>query len=259
MKRPLVERLDKSLLDHAVAVGKKEGGPDIVDVYKLQALSEIHCYLKIEHDFTADEVVALMKFVDPLEVAAMCWEERDSDAAFSICDVLNEIKAYEIYPLVDPVSYAQDQEQLIAVAKAVLDQNMREYNMSLLCMDQSELIAKSAEIVAMQETHYFMKFEYQFKFGDAETLLRMENPLRFVAEQWPSDIPGLFEMSGHVSEAIEKAAKVTQRGERSSAQEKAVAFVQSEKPSIRGQLRNTVRDTGQSQHPEGKAKSNDAR
>lgn len=261
MKRPLIERLDKSLLDHAVAVGTKEGGPEIVDVYKLRALSETHCYLKIEHDFTADEVAALMKFVDPLKVAAMCWEERDPDAAFSICDILDKINAYEIYPLVDPVSYAQDQEQLIAVAKAVLDQNMREYHISLLSMDQSELITKSAEIAAIQEAHYFMKYEYQFKHGDAEALLRMENPLRFIAEQWPSDICGVFDMSGHVSEALDAAAKAAapQHGEKPPTPEKSAVSVQVEKPSIRGQLRDAVRDTNQSQPSEAKARGGDAR
>ena len=222
-----------------------------MDVYRLQGLSEIHYYLKVEHDFTAAEVAALMKFTDPLEVAEMCWEERDPEAAFSICDLLDEIKAYEIYPLIDPASYAQEQEQLIDVVKAVLNQNMREYNASLLCMDPPELISRSAEITAMQEAYDFMRIDYKFEPGDAEILLRLKNPLRFVAEQWPSDISSIFDMSGHVGEAIEEAAKTTahQRDRRSSAQEKAVALVQAEKPSIREQLRNTVRDTGQQQPP----------
>lgn len=254
-----MERLDKSLLDHTVAAGTKEGGPEIVDVYRLQGLSEVHCYLKIEHDFTAAEVTALMQFADPLEVAAMCWEERDPEAAFFICGLLDKIKAYEIYPLVNPASYAQDQEQLITAAKAMLDQNMREYHASLLCLDPPELIAKSAEIAAMQEAYDFMKIEYKFERGDAEALLRMENPLRFVAEQWPDDISSLFDMSGHVGEALDAAAKAVthQRGEESPAQAKAAVPSRTEKPSIRGQLRDAVRDTGQP--PKDKAKGGDAR
>ena len=36
IKRPLMKVIDKCLLDHAAAVGTKEGGPDIEDVYRLQ-------------------------------------------------------------------------------------------------------------------------------------------------------------------------------------------------------------------------------
>ena len=35
IKRPLMKVIDKCLLDHAAAVGTKEGGPDIEDVYRL--------------------------------------------------------------------------------------------------------------------------------------------------------------------------------------------------------------------------------
>ena len=42
IKRPLMKVIDKCLLDHAAAVGTKEGGPDIEDVYRLQNLSKIH-------------------------------------------------------------------------------------------------------------------------------------------------------------------------------------------------------------------------
>ena len=50
IKRPLMKVIDKCLLDHAAAVGTKEGGPDIEDVYRLQNLSKIHYYLKEDHD-----------------------------------------------------------------------------------------------------------------------------------------------------------------------------------------------------------------
>ena len=245
-----MERLDKCLLGHAVSVGTKEGGPGIGDVYKLRNLSDTHYYLKVEHDFTAAEVTALMKFADPLEVAQMCWEERDPEAAFSICDLLDKINAYEVYPLLDPAEHTQGKDQMIETVKAVLDQNMSEYQASLLRLDKPELIAKSAEIAAMQEAYNYMKNDYVFQKGDAEVLLRMENPLRFVADQWPDDIGGLFDMDGHIGEAIEDAAKaaIPQRGESSQ-----------EKPSIREQLREAARDTGQRQPPEAKPRGGDAR
>ena len=128
------------------------------------------------------------------------------------------------------------------------------YQAALSCMSPTELIEKSGDIAAMQAAYDFMKTDYKFEPGDAETLLRMENPLRFVADLWtvPGDMHGLFDMSDQVGEAIEEAAKAAspQRSGQSSDQEK---------PSIRGQLRDAARDTGQRQPPEAKAKGGEAR
>ena len=69
-RRQLIEELDRSLLDHTAALGQKEGGPTIGDAYELQGMAERHYYLKVEHEFTAAEVEALLAFADPLAVAA---------------------------------------------------------------------------------------------------------------------------------------------------------------------------------------------
>lgn len=64
-KRSLIEKLDKCLLDHAVAAGTKEGGPDIADVYRLWGLSETHYYLKVEHDFKPNEAEGVLGGTPP--------------------------------------------------------------------------------------------------------------------------------------------------------------------------------------------------
>ncbi len=51
-KKLLMERLDQNLLDHAREICAGDG-PRIVDVYRLQGLAEIHCYLKTAHEFNA--------------------------------------------------------------------------------------------------------------------------------------------------------------------------------------------------------------
>ena len=207
IKRPLMKVIDKCLLDHAAAVGTKEGGPDIEDVYRLQNLSKIHYYLKEDHDFLADEVAALLQFTDPLTVALECWKEQDHPWEFPICDILYEIKAYERFPLVNPAGYAQQKVDQIQSLKDRLDQNMSDFQAELLGMDKMEIIAMSAEISAMQGAHNFMKKYFKFEPGNAEILLRMENPLKFVATQWRSDVAELFDMNAQVGEAIVEAGK----------------------------------------------------
>ena len=203
----LMERLDKSLLDHAAALNRDGSGPTILEVYKLQELAELHCYLKTVHRFEPAEVEDLLQFSDPLAVAVECWEERDSAKGFPICSLLNEIKAYERFPLVDPVGRAQKEADQIQTLKNLLDQNMSQFQAELLGMDKAEIIAKSAEIASMREAYAFMKEDFKFERGDAEILLRMENPLKFVANQWPSDIAELFDMNDQVGEAITDAGK----------------------------------------------------
>lgn len=259
MKRPLIEKLDKSLLDHMVAAGTKDGGPDILDAYKLQALAEIHYYLKVEHDFSAAEVKALMQFQDPLEVAEACWEERVPEYGFSICDLLDEIHADEVFPLVDPTGHELEQERLIREVKAVLDQNMTDYHHSLLVMDRTEIIHKCGEIAIMQDAYDFIQNSYTFEPGDAETLLKMENPLRFIAEQWPSEIPELFDMDELVGEAIENAKKATAEKERTAGSEPTQPAPKAEKPSIRGQLREAERTASQRPAQESRSKPDKSR
>ena len=247
MKRFLMDHLDLCLLKHSIDIGRKEGGPDIEDVYQLQKMSEVHYHLKVERDLSGAEIAALARFTDPLVVVAACWEERGSSDAFPICDLLEQINAYERYPTRHiPV------QEMITVVKAVLDQNMDEYQASLMLLDKPELIAKSAEIAAMREAYDFMKNDFNFQHGDAETLLRMENPLRFVAEHWIFDIYSMFNKYDRVREAIEEEARAMapQCDKGLSAQEKVDVPIQTGKSSLRELLRHVKQEAEQRHGPE---------
>ena len=90
-KRLLMERLDDCLKVHADLLDSQ----DIGSIYELQDLAQLHYYLKVEHPFTPAEVEALLSFQDPLEVARWCKEENTHAHSFPICELLNEIRAYE--------------------------------------------------------------------------------------------------------------------------------------------------------------------
>ena len=97
-KQKLMEKLDDCLVDHAEGLCAW-GTPSIATLYHFQELAELHCYLKTAHTFTAAEVEALLRFDDPLEAAAACWEENSHEYSFPICELLEELHAYEKFPL----------------------------------------------------------------------------------------------------------------------------------------------------------------
>ena len=101
-RKLLMERLDKNLLDHAQNLSAGDG-PRIVDVYCLQGLAELHCYLKTAHEFNAAEVDALLQFADPLEAAQACWEDNPHEYSFPICELLEATQARDRFPLAEPV------------------------------------------------------------------------------------------------------------------------------------------------------------
>ncbi len=100
-KEKLLAKLDESLLNHAKALSSVDN-PQIVEVYGLQGLAELHCYLKTVHQFDSAEVEALLQFSDPLAAANLCWEENSHEYSFPICDLLRETKAKERLPLAEP-------------------------------------------------------------------------------------------------------------------------------------------------------------
>jgi len=123
-KKLLMERLDQNLLDYARELCAGDG-PRIVDVYRLQGLAEIHCYLKTAHEFNAAEVEALLHFAEPLNVAYVCWEENSHKYSFPICDLLRETKARECFAPAEPEPPQKSsvREQLQAAMKEVRQQS----------------------------------------------------------------------------------------------------------------------------------------
>ena len=100
-KQKLMARLDENLLSHARNLAAGDG-PRIVDVYRLQGLAEVHCYLKTEHQFDPAEVEALLQFADPLNVAYNCWEVNRHQYSFPICELMQEIRAEKVFEPAKP-------------------------------------------------------------------------------------------------------------------------------------------------------------
>lgn len=254
IKRLLSEKLNQCLLDRIAAAGAKEGGPDILDAYNLRHFSELHNHLTSECRLTDDEMIALLQFVDPLDVAMQCWKERDPEKGFPICYLLHRIDAYERFPLVDPAGCATKKEKQIQMLKDRLDQNMSDYQTELIAMDKTELIAQSAKITAMREAHAYMKKYFVYELADLDVLLGMDRPLEFVADQWLSAFDDLLDMDFQLKDAIANVER-----ENAAQQEKERSVLAEEKPSIRRQLQEKMQIAGQRPSPEVKEKGSEVR
>lgn len=261
-KRPLVKKIDQSLLKHAAELGAKEGGPELTDVYRLQGLAETHRYLRWQHEFQPGEVEALLRFEDPLAVVRRCWEERDPEKGFPICDLLQKVEAEKLFPLLSP--QAREEEALLQALNDLLDKNMSDFDAALPDMTAEE-IAGDEEITSTRETYMFIRYNQEFDRDEAELLLRMENPLKFIVDNWPCYDLAELARSALENKAMEDAGKDAadqQKSEPSqpgTGQHKQEKEVVPRKPSVRRQLREAMQETGRQPLQQDRAKGGEAR
>lgn len=180
-KALLMERLDDCLKVHADLVDSQNIG----SIYDLQELSELHYYLKVEHEFTAAEVEALLQFKDPLDVARWCREDNGHEHSFPICELLNEINAYdrfEQYP-----SEPSLKEKELALIK-LLGQNYFSYMEEIEKLSAPAVIARCSEIATTMTAFRYMTEEYELTREAADYLLRFDNPLELIRSYWPDGV-----------------------------------------------------------------------
>lgn len=183
-KTLLMNRLDECLLEHAEAI-TTGGRPAIRDVYELQDLSQMHYYLKAEHTFTPAEVEALLQFKDPLNVARWCKEDNGHEHSFPICELLDEINAYDRFERYPAEPSLKEKE--IALTK-LLGQNYFAYMEEIQALPTAGVIARCGEIAATMTAYRYMTEEYELTREAADYLLRFDNPLELIRSYWPDGI-----------------------------------------------------------------------
>lgn len=196
-KQTLFDRLDDCLKVHADLLDSM----DIGNIYELQDLAQLHFYLKTEHEYTPAEVEALLSFQDPLEVARWCKEENTHTHSFPICELLEQIDAYqEFEPFSTGISPQDKQTELIKR----LGQNYFDYQEKLLEQSPETLIKKAREITAMQEAYTFFATEFEYEAGMAENMLLLENPLKYFADRWPTSLSEIIDMDDWIIDDINR-------------------------------------------------------
>lgn len=227
----LFDRLDKSLAWNAALLGRRNPTPDMETVDELGKLFERHRYLKNDHDFAPGEAEALLGFSDPLAVAQSCWEENGFTNSFPICEILNGIGAYDRFTLTKAEQERRKGPQ-VQQLKERLDQNIAAYTAALMEKSKSELIEGCEKITSAQAAYSYMRHSYEYTHNDAGLLLKLDDPLHYLASRWSMS----FDLSGDDDDTIQEIIEELEdpRNLR-DAQEAAAALVQTgreaDKPS----------------------------
>ena len=195
----LFERLDKCLVWNAALLGRRNPTPEMETVHALGNLFERHRYMKNDHDFAPGEAEALLGFSDPLVVAQSCWVENGFTNSFPICDILNDIGAYDRFMLTTAEQERRKGPQ-IQQLKERLEQNLTAYTAALMEKSKTELIEGSEEITCTQAAYSYMRDGYEYTHNDAGLLLNLDDPLHYLASRWSM----AFDLSGDDDDTIQE-------------------------------------------------------
>lgn len=218
----LFDRLDENLARNAALLGRRNNEPDMERVIELGKLFERHRYLKNDHDFAPGEAEALLSFCDPLVVAQSCWEENSHEDSFPICELLDSIRAYDEFHLTQEEQKRRMGPQ-VQTLKERLDQNLAAYDASLMDMSKQELVAASEAITTTKAAYEYMRDSFDYSYGDADLLLKLDDPLHYLASRWSMS----FDLSGDDDDTIgEIIKKLKDPRNLRNAQEAAAALVQ---------------------------------
>ena len=177
----LRERLDDSLIHHA----KMTQRDNIGELYKLQAYSETHYYMKAVHDYTSAEVEALLSFIDPLEVAFWCREENTHSVGLPICDILKEIHADERFEKIEPDLSLEDKTSRLI---ARLELNLFHYLEDIKQLTDTDVMKYAENIAATMASYRYTTDRLMSDSLDdsmIDFLYKLDNPLRFITDRWP--------------------------------------------------------------------------
>lgn len=100
-------------------------------------------------------------------------------------------------------------EEAIQALYNLLDKNMADFDATLAGIDKSE-IADMKEVSDTREIYDFIRYHHgEFEQREAEFLLRMENPLKFMVDNWPCYNLETLAMNHLANKAVEESGRET--------------------------------------------------
>ena len=107
--------------------------------------------------------------------------------------------------------------------------NFFSYMEKLDSLSTGALVASAREIATVQEVYTYLTEHYAFQPGEAELLLRLDDPLGYMAERWPKNVYDTFPVEDKVAEDIwdiSQEAKPLQLQERGSMKDRLQKAIQ---------------------------------
>ena len=130
--------------------------------------------------------------------------------------------------------------EVIQALNNLLDKNMADFDAALTGMDKAE-IAGMDDVAATREIYNFIRYDSEFDRHEAELLLRMENPLNFIVDNWPC-----YDLAALAAKHLESKAI-------------QVKDTVAKKPSILEEIRASRREAHQQPVTEARAKGDEVR
>ena len=201
LRERLIKRLDENLVAYFNTLDSNDD-TDITDIsHEIAAVTEAHYYLLEIHNFHTSELEYLLKFQNPLQVVADEFQmemelEEHSDIMWNIFDKQDALHGkYELVadtPDVAadekdhryPKSFTPVSEELAQAVHRRLDANFADYKAEILRSGASAIFGEAAEIAAVCQSYDYFRNEHAFTTGQAEFLLKFQNPLEFVSDRW---------------------------------------------------------------------------
>ncbi len=239
-KGQLFGQLDECLSWSLVMLGRNTSNPSLGDIYAMGDLIERHYYLTERHKYAPGEVEALLCFQDPLVVAQNCWVENRYGDSFPICKILEDISAYKQFPLTQAEQERRN-EPLVQRLKERLDENFAAYTASMMVKSKQELIAESENIATTQAAYQYMRNGFDYSYGLADLLLKLDDPLQYLAARWSLT----FDLPGDDDDTIEEIIKYLEHPPNLSRAQEFEASAKEQKPSVLGQLNKAAQEAGQ--------------
>lgn len=139
-------------------------------------------------------------------------------------------------PQIDLTDSTQQKNNAVQALYDLLDKNMADFDATLVGLDQAE-IADMKEVSDTRETYMFIRYHYdEWEPREAELLLRMENPLKFIVDNWPCYNLETLAMNYLAGKAIEETGKDVS----SQSSHDAKDTITAKKPSILQQIKTNL-------------------
>ncbi|MCL2078751.1 MAG: hypothetical protein FWH17_02785 [Oscillospiraceae bacterium] len=156
---------------------------------EIASMTNAYHYLTEIHNFHASELEYLLKFKKPLKVVAREFEHESAVEEHSdiMWKVFHEQEA--LHNGRHALDSSAPDESLINTLKNRLSENYSDYMGSWMALSKEELIGDVDEVSMVCQMYGYFIDDYVYTTGQAEFLLKLENPLEFLSNRWSSMQP----------------------------------------------------------------------